>query len=254
MSTTIRAFIFLLLVLLFFGVYVNAQILKGYVQDGISGKPIPAVVVTNLNTGKITYTALDGSFTIAGTKGMQVSFAASGYRIQQKIIPTSLGGVAEMVIDLFPMSYELQEFEFRSKYTPYQLDSIERQQTYASVLARQKTGNILSPITLLAEKISRKSRRTFAFQKNFHDWENEKFISSRYTIALTQSLTGLTGDTLSYFMNINPMPYDFARAASDLELKMWIREKYKAWKNNPVYPPLVNLSDSLEIRGDYPSK
>jgi hypothetical protein len=55
----------------------------------------------------------------------------------------------------------------------------------------------------------------------------QKFIDTRYTPELVTKLTGYTGDTMILFMNTYPMDYSFARAASDLELKMWIRNNYK---------------------------
>jgi hypothetical protein len=39
-------------------------------------------------------------------------------------------------------------------------------------------------------------------------------------------------------MNAYPMDYDYARAATDLELKMWIRFHYREWKKNPVIPQI----------------
>jgi hypothetical protein len=61
---------------------------------------------------------------------------------------------------------------------------------------------------------------------------------------LVAALTGLTGDTVGYFMNANPMPFDYARAATDLELKMWIRYNYKQWLKNPVIPSV----DTTQIK------
>jgi hypothetical protein len=41
--------------------------------------------------------------------------------------------------------------------------------------------------------------------------------------------TGLTGDSIGYFMYAYPMPYDFVHTATSLEMKMWIRYNYKQW-------------------------
>ena len=47
-------------------------------------------------------------------------------------------------------------------------------------------------------------------------------------------MTGFTGDTIGHFMYAYPMPYEFARSASDLELKMWIRNNSKEWLKNAM--------------------
>lgn len=217
----------------------NAQTLKGIVVDGETGKGIPNITVVNMTGQFNAYTAADGKFTLTAKRGDQIAFSGMGYKTQQKTVPTS-SGIAEMRIDLFKLNYLLDEFTVNSKYTPYQLDSMERVATYARPLARRKGGSIMSPVSFIAEKLSGRSKRIFKFQKDFHRWEDDKFIESRYTPALVAQLIPLRGDTLAYFMNTYPMPYDYARVASELELKIWIRERYKEWLKAPVYPTKVN--------------
>lgn len=212
-----------------------AQTLKGIVVDGETGKGAASITVANMTNHYNAYTDADGKFTITAKRGDQISFSGVGYKTQQKTVPTS-SGIAEMRIDLFKLSYTLDEFVLQPRYTAYQLDSMERVATYARPLARMKGGSIMSPISFIAEKLSKRSKRIFKFQKDFRYWEADKFIESRYTPTLVAQLTPLRGDTLAYFMNANPMPYDYARVASELELKIWIRERYKEWLKAPVYP------------------
>lgn len=174
---------------------------------------------------------------ISAKKGDPIAFSLIGYKTEQKTTPTGLG-TAEMRIDLFRLSYQLEEFVLRPKYTPYQMDSIERHGTYVRALSRERSGSIMSPVTFVAERLSKRSKQLYRFQKSFNYWEDQKYIESRYSKELVQQLTGLKGDTLAYFMNAYPMPYDYARVASELELKMWIREQYKAWVKHPVFPAL----------------
>lgn len=216
----------------------SAQGLKGLVVNGITGERLGAVTVTNLRTGQSAYTDDQGSFSIAAEKSDPIAFALIGFKTQQKTVPAAIG-MAEMYIELFPLSFQLDEFTFRPRYTPYQLDSMERQSTYQRALAREKAGSVMSPVTLLADKLSRKSQQTYRFQKSFNYWETVKFVEYRYTPELVAQMTPLRGDTLAAFMNAHPLPYDFARVASDLELKMWIREQYKLWQQKPRYDLLV---------------
>lgn len=219
----------------------TAQVLKGRVVSGETGSPIAAVAVYNVTTKQTSYTDSHGLFTISAKKGNEISFSFVGYKSQQKTVPSALG-VAEMYIELFRLSYELDEFTLRPLYTPYQMDSMERKATYARALAREKGGSVMSPVTFIAERLSKKSKQVFNFQKSFNYWEEVKFVESRYSPELVQSLTGLHGDTLANFMNSNPMPLDYARAASDLEIKIWIREHYKSWKASPYVPLLTDTS------------
>jgi len=216
----------------------KAQTVKGIVVHGQTGEPLTAVAVLNIRSQQYAYTNRAGAFNLSANKGDKISFSLPGFRTQEKTVPVAIGAAA-MRIELIPISYQLDEFIFKPLYTPYQLDSIERKSTYQRALAREKGGSVLSPVTLIAEKISTRSRKIFKFQESFAYWESQKFIESRYSPELVGRLTGLKGDSLAFFINQNPMPYDFARAASDLEIKLWIREKFRAWKpSNPLEDPV----------------
>jgi len=213
--------------------FTQAQLLRGTTKDGISGQLLAEVIITNEHTHQQTRSNQQGTFTLSVEHGDPISFVLSGYKPQQYHVPKGHGD-AEMHISLFQMSYDLDEFTFRNKFTRYQMDSIERRSTYARALSRQKGGSILSPVSFIAEKLSQKSRRTFQFQKDFKQWEEEKFIASIYTPELVSSQTKLQGDSLAHFMNSHPMPYDFARGASELEIKVWIREQFRIWNQSAL--------------------
>lgn len=206
----------------------SAQLAEGRVVDAGSGKGLYPVTIVNLRTQESTYTDEVGDFELPAVPGDKLAFAYIGYRTIQKTVPSARGAVAWR-IDMAPLNYELSEVQVRPKYTQYQIDSIKRHSTYQRPLARVKGGSIMSPVSLLAEKLSRRSKQIQRFQEDFQYFEKERFIDTRYTPELVESLTSLTGDTLAHFMNAYPMPYDYARAASDLELKMWIRTNFKEW-------------------------
>lgn len=211
------------------GFFADAQTLRGYVTDAANGKPLAPVVVVNLRTQQSVYTEDNGQFVLPAQNGDQIAFTFIGYKTLQWKMPPTVGAI-QQDFKMEVTSYMLKEFTVRTKnYTQYQIDSLQRKSTYQRALARQKGGSISSPVTLLAEKISHKSKDIYKFQKEFNYWEGQRFIDSRYTADLVNALTNLSGDTLAHFMNAYPMPYDYARTASDLEIKMWIRTNFKEW-------------------------
>ncbi len=220
-----------LLLLLLFPLAAFAQMIHGVVKDGETGAALQGVAVTNMITNQTDYTNKDGAYSLSAKNGDAIAFMFIGYKTVQRDAHSSLGAAADLDVTLFKLSYNLEEFVFRPDYTPYQLDSIQRKSTYSRALARRRS-SVLSPVSFIAERLSKRSKRIFRFQKNFYKWEDARFIDSRYTATLAASLTGLSGDTLAHFMNENPMPYDFARVASELEMKMWIRDKFRHWKSN----------------------
>ncbi len=206
-----------------------AQTVSGTVVDKESGLPIKGVQIVAVNDANAkTSTDAQGRFTLPGTGGESFYIAAAGYAQQIRRAPELVGNVPwKIQLQLFSVS--LGEVRVRPFSEGYQLDSFTRVKTYERALSRQRS-SVMSPVSFLAERLSVKQRRLFAFQKDFARMEDEKFIDTRYTPQLTAELTNLSGDTLAHFMNQNPMPYDFARAATDLEIKMWIKDRYKSWK------------------------
>ncbi len=217
----------------------QAQTLKGIVRDAQSGEPLPAVYISNTTQKQVTLSDPDGIFNIPARKGNSIDFSYVGHTATHLIV----GEEDSVTIVLQRKPYTLDDVEIRPDWTPYQLDSLKRRGIYGLDLDRKKVsgsvwGSVMSPASALAEQFNKKSKQRFRFQKNFVKWENQHFVDTRYTPEEVTSLTGLTGDTLFLFMNSHPMPYDFARAATDLEIKMWIRYNYREWlSRQPVLAP-----------------
>lgn len=217
------------LLFLFFAVTARAQSLQGVVTDAVSGKALFPVTVVNLSTQQVTTTSENGKYNIAARAGETIAFSFIGYRAVEKIMPPAVL-VSTANIHMQPTEYRLGELQIRPGHlTKYQIDSLERAKTYRVPLQRSHPSPFVSPVSAIAEKFSKKARRTYQFQKDFAAGEIDKFIASRYTPSLVSSLTGLSGDSVGYFMGTFNMPYDFARTASDLELQMWIRNNYRQW-------------------------
>jgi hypothetical protein len=236
----------ILILLLLAGLDVNAQVLKGNVMDAQTRQPLSPVTIVNLNTQQSTYTDDKGNFVLPAKTGDQIWFSYVGYHNTQQVTPPGIG-VAEIQVGMFQQNFELQEYVLHN-YTPYQLDSIEMAALYNKELNTtpiKPTVGFNNGIAVngligsAVQKMSRSYKRNKRFKKEFEQIEEEKFIDTRYTPELVASLTGFSGDSLAYFINAYPMDYDFARTASDLELKMWIRYNYREYvqkKNLPLAP------------------
>ena len=219
----------------------NGQTVQGTIKDGISRKPLFPVTVVNTRTLQVVYSDAHGNYVIAAENGDEITYSCIGYRKEQRIKPKSVL-IATVNVDMEPVEYQLQEVRLQpGLLTRYQRDSIERKVTYKSVLERRPPSPVMSPVSAIADKFSKKSQRAYQFQKDFANSELQKFIDTRYTPALVSSVNNISGDTVAWFMYYHPMPYDFARAATNLELKMWVRDNFKKWH---VKNPLADTSDS----------
>jgi hypothetical protein len=217
---------------------VRAQTLKGIILSADSLKPLSSVVVYDLYTSQSTLTDEQGYFALAVNANDMLSFSLPGYRTFQETAPASM----EIKVHLAPMDIMLKEYVVHN-YTPFQRDSAEMATLYDKELHTKRIKPTMGTpdgsngagvgiamdglISGLAQKASKSYKQNKRFKENFKRDMEQKFIDTRYTPELVTKLTGYTGDTMILFMNTYPMDYSFARAASDLELKMWIRNNYK---------------------------
>ncbi len=232
----------LLFILFLLPISAIAQSINGIVTDEYTGNPLYPVTIVNLSTQQSSYTNTDGTFSIRAKAGQTIAFSFIGYEhVEYTVAPGASN--TNIKIKMYSTTYQLRELIVKPKYTPYQIDSIENKRVYAPALSLPHSNPITSPISFIAEKLSSRSKQIFRFQKNLDQWENQRFIDTRYTPQLVSLLTGLKGDSVGYFMNAYPMDYKYARAATDLEIKMWIRFHYKEWMKDgsPVDSNLVDM-------------
>ena len=234
--------IYLFLLLLLAGFSGNAQIsvslpftVKGKVIDAGNGEILAGATVVNIASQYSALTDATGHFVITCKQGDKLAASYMGYKTVVLVISDGSDYLTQQIA-LTRQNFQLNEFIVRPKYTQYQFDSVERRSTYQRTLARRHDGSLASPFSFVAEKLSKRSKDMFRFQKAFAQLEDERFLDTKYTPELVAQMTHLTGDTLAHFMNAYPVPYDYARVASDLEFKMWIRTNYREWvaKGRPM--------------------
>lgn len=232
-----------ILAFLVLSVPIFAQTLSGMITDMNDHGAVANVIVRNKRTNQIVYSDDKGSYELQAQSGDSILFISQGYYPFQMIMPQAKTLYRQITLERKILS--LHEVEIRPGWTPYQLDSIDRFVTYQGALEQKKTTSPFSPFSLIADNVSKKARQRWRFQENFVNWENQKFKDTRYTPEEVTRLTRLEGDSLAAFMNTYPIPYDYARTASDMEIKMWIKSNYREWLKHPYVPdlPEVDFTD-----------
>ncbi len=211
---------------------VSGQTLRGIVVDGETQQPLYLVNVVDNANSQSTATDERGIYTLAAKNGDVISYSFIGYHTVQRLATTD----SVLRVSLFPLSVNLQEYVLHPDYTPYQKDSAEMAMRYSTELNKKPVkvgfssangGGISGLIGGPVQRMSKSYKQNKKFKENFQKDQEQKYIDTRYTPELTGALTGFSGDSLAIFMNAYPMEYKFARTATDLELKMWIRQNYK---------------------------
>jgi hypothetical protein len=222
----------------------SAQVLYGVATDSEDDSTLIGVVIQNKTHPLTTTSDLNGRFSIVADKGDEIEFTYFGYNAFSMQMPE---GKVYRKIALRKKLFALDEVVIGPDYTPYQKDSIERRKTYKLALNRQRAsssvvGSVFSPMSALAEQFNKQSKQIYRFQQNFVKWEGQKYMDTKYSFEDVGKLTGLSGDTLGAFINAYPMPYDFARTATEIEIKMWIKYNYREWIKKPiVLPPAISM-------------
>ena len=220
--------------LLFVNFNATGQVFQGAVVDNSTHLPLAGVSVINISRQRSATTDANGGYVLQAGTSDSLSFFVEGYAP----VSMRLRGAMD-TIALTKLNVVLKEFVLHKSLTQYQQDSIERRKTYEDGFKREKikpqyTGLAVNDLfSSIAQHFSYKDKLRRKFKKNFEEDEEQRFIDTRYTRQLTHDLTGLMGDELANFMNTYPMSYGFARSASDLEIKMWIRDNYKQHLKHP---------------------
>ncbi len=213
----------------------HAQMLKGLVLDSLTNAPLKYVIVENKETGRRAYSALNGTFQIDCREGELLSFSVVGYR---KVF-VKAGNQFQVTVRMTREATGTHNNEMARAFSPYQQDSLERYQVYHSELEYKKDKArvviapaafvISNPVSSWMQYIAPQTRQLLRFQKRFARWEQDAYSASRYTVPLVQSLTRLPADSAMLFMAAYPIANDYARAATDMEIRMWIMYNYKLW-------------------------
>lgn len=199
---------------------------KGNVSDSASKKTLTLVSIENLDVHQGVFTDSKGNFTLEGKAGDHLLLTCVGYKNQVIVLKESMHDIPQQIyMALKPV--QLTPVYIKKGPTEYQKDSARRADIYKDAFEYERQKSVMTPVTSIYQKFSKKHRNMAKFQDQIQDMEKQKFIDTRYTPELVQSLTKLESDSLVNFMNAYPMELDYARAASDLEIKMWIKYNFQ---------------------------
>jgi hypothetical protein len=220
---------YLLIILSIITVNAKAQVtLQGIVYaNGKDKQPLSFTTIVNSRTKQMVSSGTDGKYTMSVNKGDTLKVSFIGYNTVEYEVPYSIG-LFDKNFYLLPSKNILHEIKITG-FTKYQKDSLERANLYSETLETEQVSTIASPITSVYQQFSKKYKDLRKFQGQYHNYEQQKFIDTKYTYEIVAAITKLNGDDVAYFMNAYPMEYKFARLASDLEIKMWIKNNFKAY-------------------------
>jgi hypothetical protein len=219
-------------------------------------------VVENSASGIQSSTNTEGAFIIAVKGGDRIQFSRLGYVTQSIQMPPIPANTVIRNIFLSKHYFSIPEVEIRPKLPAYEQDSLEERTIFGRKVEQKQAkfgmekfkymkGALIfsSPLSAPIEHFSPKYKRLRAFQERFKKAEQLGFIETRYTLTLITRITGLKNDSLIAFRNQNPLPYELAAGGTDLEIMMWIKDRFKKWARSPYVPEFADSVFARKARG-----
>lgn len=226
----VRYFV-LLSFLSYFCICAKAQTIRGEVLDMDTKQAIANVLIENVYTSLDVTSNTDGSFNIAATGGQLLEFKMKGYktarvRIPQGYIPSFFRIIIKKGIsDVRDMSVAEN-----SRYD-YKADSIRYHDFFKHELEFPKMSSMdmmASPFSAL----SAKNRAIWQFQEDYAVFEREKYVDRTFNADLVTKFTGLTGDSLKYFMRRFRPDYEQLRTMNDYAFFTFIKKSAYNYRNS----------------------
>jgi hypothetical protein len=233
------------ILLLIFNIYTFCLFAQNkiVVIDKPSGLPLPNAVVANKQSKLTSRTNDNGICYLPYKKGDTLLCSHDGFYFSVKRVYK-----VPDTIFMNPVQNKLQEVEVKSPYAKYYEDSAARALLYRKTIkdAKHKPQMNMNNgiafdgvISELAYAASGKKKKNKAFVKQLEEDNKQRYIALRYNKETVEKLTGLKNNAAILFIQYNPMQYDFARAATDLEIQMWVRHHFDVWKANPSTDSLL---------------
>jgi hypothetical protein len=211
-----------------------AQQFKGRVSDVESGLPIPMALITNTRSGSMWLSDSSGMCAFSAEPGDMLRIEHTAYK-DYKLQIRSYEDLISIRMERAPI--ELKGVTVESPYTRFSRDSAffrdyyHKEIGYSGSQIGMGNGGIVAVDGMFSELalvVSGKKKRAKRFAEDLQMLEEWRYQGIRYTPQLVMSQTGLDDSTANAFIVKHPMPSDLVRTGSELMLKSWVRDEYRA--------------------------
>jgi hypothetical protein len=195
--------------------------IKGILKDIANDEPIQRVNIKNVNNGTVISTSTDGQFNIDVKKNDLIEITHISYEtIRIRIKDDKKSMYYNLVMR--PKTNRLMEIIVRDKNPTYTADSARTYETYKLILEKPGVDE-MSASTAPMAMMSSKFREEQAFKTNYQKWEKAKYVNYMFNPKQLQKWTGLTGDSLTLFIDTYRPSYEYLRNANDYQYLLYIK-------------------------------
>ncbi len=211
--------------------YTQQGVVKGYIKDSATQKPLMAKVI-NMTGKKSVTTDNKGFFSLMAAPKDFIFISAEGYRYDTLNYTTFF--IDTITLLLATEGEILPTVTIISRYTKYQLDSIQRHTDFEQLRgtnydAIDKQHGPGFGLTINLDRFFKKKYRDKKKQEQaFNIVEESEYVDYRFSPKLVALYTGLKSDPLKNFIIKNRPTYTWLRQQTTNEdILYYINEKLK---------------------------
>lgn len=225
-----------LLLLLLIPVSLEAQeprkiLLRGKVLDTLQPQGFYNLMIINRTTGRGVFGQPDGSFMVYANDNDSINLSTKGYPIYAFRVHGDSNNQMNVMQILEGRVVETKEIVVRPLKTLQQIK--EERQELALRETRTVTGieSLRSPITALYERFSkREQNKALVAQWEFRD-NQTRVLKELLRLYVAYDIVELSEEEFEDFINFLNIEENFLKTASDMELVVFIKDKFEHYKS-----------------------
>jgi tyrosyl-tRNA synthetase len=229
-----RSIFLLLIVLLSFQTALHAQcdqvFISGKVLDTLREQNFFNLMVVNKSTGRGVFGQPNGHFSVYARPGDRIALSTKGYPVYEFIAKPDENCQCRVEAYIERLPQEVQEIVVRPLKTLEEIK--EEREALALRETRTVTGvNVLqSPITALYQAFSKKEQNKRWIAEQQYKDDQRKIVKELLRLYVAFDIIELSEADFDEFITFLNLDEQFIKTASEMELILFIKDKYEHFK------------------------
>ncbi|MEY4792631.1 MAG: hypothetical protein RIT34_1438 [Bacteroidota bacterium] len=229
-----RSIFLLLIVLLSFQTALHAQceqvFISGKVLDTLREQNFFNLMVVNKSTGRGVFGQPNGHFSVYARPGDRIALSTKGYPVYEFIAKPDENCQCRVEAYIERLPQEVQEIIVRPLKTLEEIK--EEREALALRETRTVTGvNVLqSPITALYQAFSKKEQNKRWIAEQQYKDDQRKIVKELLRLYVAFDIIELSEADFDEFITFLNLDEQFIKTASEMELILFIKDKYEHFK------------------------
>jgi hypothetical protein len=196
-------------------------VISGTVRRTVPDSTKALINVRNVNTSATTQVDTTGQFSIEVKTGQLLEFTAVNLETTRVRIANEKGP-KYYYIEMKPRVRTLAEITAIAKNKTFSQDSLSTYETYKTVFDKPGRDELPTNNAIMAG-LSKKQREEWEFREKIKWWEEQKYIDNKFGERPLTRMTGLSGDSLSIFIQIYRPSYYDLRQMTEYKYLLYIK-------------------------------